>query len=237
MTTSKVSQPPFDLEGKSLHSIAIDFSAEAKAGKWKTLVEVVSKSSPTKSTKANWLAAFIALPTSKSKNAPFYLKVDGHPHSSKKGMAHWIFQWIVAPKGSPPSSVRQASRLVGGYPKVLAALAKDWPSSHSQVASVIVAFNVSEDRWKLPIEVEKASGEVSLSGGVRSQLTAVSVQWILDPPCGILSSLLVARGKSESSRKLLVIGTGSMSVTVGIDMLKEVEEKAWEAVKALLTPA
>lgn len=218
----------FGSRGVALSELRVRFQVRSERARWHELLTKlnleVAQSGGISS------AAFAALPERLERFRPFLTAMVAWD-DYKPGTTTWDFRWRRSENDSPPASLVESSRAVGGFPSVLDQLGAWWPVNVPVKARISASYFIFDEDWRFtlgPTQVQKFVVEGQLLS-VRPSL------WRVSPPSGCVSK--VSQWLDPGSEKDFILqGRGTYHLKWSPHFLNEVDGAVWDGLKIFLKP-
>lgn len=175
-------------------------------------------------TKTWWARGFL-LPTSLVESA-VYLVLEVHSHGPEYDETHWELDFVTAPGGDPPETIRHA-QLTGAYPEGIAGLATLLTDTDID-AWLRLRYLAETEQLKMPL-TGVGLFEKIVNGD--SSLIPQRIDWAVKGR-PFLTQLSLEDPDEES---VWIIATGERRLRIKPSLLEEVDDLIWKEVAACLT--
>lgn len=228
-------------EGVRSGQIDIQLVTKAARGDWAKLLGGIGVADalpflPETIAPLNVVATIVALPDNLGPGCRYLFgNVTLTPLEAEE--AHWFLRLTTLGDLSPPASVVESSRSVGGYPGVLAQLQARWPTSRVQDISFQAAFLVEEASWTSLLAPQKRMGPGTRRRGRKrdmATLEGASYTWKMATPGPVTD--IIDTGLSGPG-SVGITCHGRLEAVLGPLVFDRIEAESWNVLRNFLRPA
>ena len=219
----ETSPAEWDARGARLISLELSIYPEASTDIWTGLFERL-KLKPAEPGGQKF-HSFVALP---AKPQDHVLSGVVHLMSDNPSSAHWSLHFLPFPSDPPPDDVKAMSDAVGGVEGFLRSIAGGWPTPGRSTVDVPSAgYALDPARW---VGVRRFAEWVTQEA---PPLRLDMVGWQVSPPSGPIERISQVRTEANP-RAVVLLVSGSASLLVGPNLLREADEVLWQGLHPLL---